>query len=335
MHRAIVEFIQRASRIAKRPATPDNGDTGEETLPAEWMGRLLSYSVPSHSRSDTGNAHAPPMKMILLWADRMREIRNLYAFCSCCPEQEPMLPTVRLSLEADRRPDEHNILSPVTIIEAGLLYNVEDQEDPNWYNALLKHLDLPQPPPSDQQPDAIENWPMEYEDEQALADRIQVLLCEMYRRFPAPISPASQRRPVPNSLPRTTPFAYGAQGRALPGEKCDKCVLNNKPCRDKWQHCRKRGHQTGLPDAKDKNYKNAFRTINNCELCLRPALPKRQKPGPTPSATVVSLPPPFAAPAVGQYAPGLIPPFPPKFVTPPPPLMWDPKTQAPGKFKRA
>ena len=333
MHRAIVEIIQRASRIANRPATPDNGDTGEETLPAKWMGRLLSYSVPSHSRSDTGNA--PPMKMVLLGADRKREIRNLYAFCSCKPEQEPMLPMVRLSLVTDHRPDEHNILSPVTIIEAGLLYNVEDQEDPNWYNALLKHLDLPQPPSSEQQPDAIENWPMEYEDEQALTDRIQVLLCEMYRRFPGSISPASLRRPVPNSLPRTTPFAYGAQGRVLPREKCDKCVLNNKPCRNKWQHCRKRGHQTGLPDAKDKNYKNAFRTINNCELCLRPALPKRQKPGPTPSATVVSLPPPLAAPAVGQYAPGLIPPFPPKFATPPPPLMWDPKTQAPGKFKRA
>ena len=78
----------------------------------------------------------------------------------------------------------------------------------------------------------------------------------------------------------TAPLAYGAFARALPGEKCDKCVLNNEPCRQKWKHCRKRGHQTGLPDAKDRNYKNAFRTINNCELCLRPALPKGQKPGP-------------------------------------------------------
>ena len=71
---------------------------------------------------------------------------------------------------------------------------MEDQaEDSNWYHALLEHLELPQPQLSDQQPDAIENWPMGDEDEQAMVDRIQVLLCELLRRFPGPISPASLR----------------------------------------------------------------------------------------------------------------------------------------------
>ena len=107
------------------------------------------------------------MKMVLLGADQKREIRDLFAICNYKPETEPMLPTVRLSLVPARRLAEHIILSPVTITEARLLYNVEDQEDSNWYHAPLEHLDLPQPQLSDQQPDAIEDWPMEDEDEQA------------------------------------------------------------------------------------------------------------------------------------------------------------------------
>ena len=61
------------------------------------------------------------MKMVVLGTDQKREIQGLFAFCNCKPEMEPMLPTIRLSLVPDRCPDEHNILSPVTITEAGLL----------------------------------------------------------------------------------------------------------------------------------------------------------------------------------------------------------------------
>ena len=105
-----------------------------------------------------------------------------------------MLPTVHLSMVPDQHPNEHNIWSPVTITNTGILYNIDEEvDDTHWYTSLLEHLDLPQLQPTERQPKAIEDWPMEEEDEQALADRIQELLCELLRRFPSLTSPVSLR----------------------------------------------------------------------------------------------------------------------------------------------
>ena len=116
------------------------GEGIEVPLSADWMSRKLTYSTPSHSASDTRTA-APPMKMVLLGADGARVIRDLFAFCSCNPESH-ILPTIRLSTIPDRHFDEHNIRSPITLTNVGILYNVEEVDDTHWYTKLLEHLDL-------------------------------------------------------------------------------------------------------------------------------------------------------------------------------------------------
>ena len=69
MHRAIVEFIQQASRIAKRPSPPDDADSGEVPLPADWMSQPLSYAVRAGELISAKNTSGFPLSILVTPSD--------------------------------------------------------------------------------------------------------------------------------------------------------------------------------------------------------------------------------------------------------------------------
>ena len=149
IHDPVISVIRRAARAARRRSPPEDAEfftivmTGGGLgvpLSADWMSRKLTYFTPLHSASDSRTT-APRMKMVLLGADGARVIKNLFAFCCCRPESH-ILPTIRLSTIPDRHFDEHNICSPITLTNVGILYNIEEVDDTHWYTKLLDHLDL-------------------------------------------------------------------------------------------------------------------------------------------------------------------------------------------------
>ena len=84
------------------------------------------YTIPGHTRNDRGDA--PEMTFLKL-GTQDGLYSGIYAFCNCSSKGTPSTPAIRLSTTADRQPEEHNIIVPVTLTTEGILYNSEVSED--------------------------------------------------------------------------------------------------------------------------------------------------------------------------------------------------------------
>ena len=94
---------------------------------------------------------------------------GIYAFCNCSSEGTPSTPAIRLSTTADRLPEEHNIIAPVTLTTEGILYNSEVSEDEGWFSLFQTGLDLPDiaTAPSDRE---VADWEMDDSSREELTE---------------------------------------------------------------------------------------------------------------------------------------------------------------------
>ena len=103
--------------------------------------------------------------------------------------------------------------------------------------------------------------------------------------------------PEPASVLSLPPNSKGSRA------KCDKCLFNNKSCSDRFNHCRKLGHQTDKSQT-DLSPK-AWNTTASCPFCPQTSGGKTQT---THVRSVAGIPAPM----------NLIPPLIPKAIKPPP-----------------
>ena len=181
-HRELVTFVKRLFlRACGDP--PDHIPVQSIPEDIATLPDRFAFTVPSHSRSDTGEVYE--MTFVKLGTqDGMYP--HIFMFCSCSPEGAPFTPTIRLSTTPDRQPDEHNIPAPVTLTTEGILYNSEVTEEGGWFSPIRENLNLPDIPLSKIEQNVMEvaECDMDNPSHEALTDRLADLLYKVFRCFP-------------------------------------------------------------------------------------------------------------------------------------------------------